>query len=458
MRTYAGTYGKDTIESNALSTNLLKYPEIASTLIRQFPQYSTAYFVDGFGRQAKEELIGDRQFKWFIQGRLSRPSTCTGTSTGTGVGNTQFSVEFEENYFNPYDVVRFASGVQAVILSEPTATAGGYTFQMKLQSGSATAAIVAADVVAGLTVGKVGTAFPEKSERGYENHVYPDQYTNWMTLSRKSSSISGDAATDVLWIEHNGQRLWFFKDEVEQRDQFMYENEIADWYGTSTMDANGNPMVFDNASGLPIYAGDGLLNQIDAANVDTYSGSLSEDRITEFLTQLRMNTGMATNQWLVYTGNAGKLAFHRAMKDLVMDNGNLLYDANVGRDQEIGVNFTSYSALGDKITLVHNPIFDDPNIHGNNIDAASGLPKESFRMVFLNFGMQNGVSNIERKVKGAGGISRSMVTKYIPGMINPFDQKSMMAANSRDSFSYEFLRESCLVVRNPLSCGQLKFA
>jgi len=68
------------------------------------------------------------------------------------------------------------------------------------------------------------------------------------------------------------------------------------------------------------------------------------------------------------------------------------------------------------------------------------------------------VSNIERKVKGAGGIDRGMIVKYIAGMVNPFDQKSMNAANGRDAFTCEVLCESCIVVRNPLSCGQLIFA
>ena len=99
-------------------------------------------------------------------------------------------------------------------------------------------------------------------------------------------------------------------------------------------------------------------------------------------------------------GIAGMVAFHEAMKDLVYPSGNLIYDAMVGKEQEIGVNFTSYNAIGQRMTLVHNPLFDDPNLHGNDIDPATGYPKESFRMVFLNMGTTNGVSNIEKKVKG----------------------------------------------------------
>lgn len=457
MKFHSGTYGKETQESNALVTNLLKYPEIAKTLIRQYPQYSLNYFLDGTSRFAKEELIGENAFRWPILGRLNRPSTCTGVLVGTGLGNSIFTVEFEENYFNPNDVVRFADESQAIVMGEPVPSVGGYTFSFILQTNEPLAVITAAAVTAGLTANTVGSAFPEGSDRGYENHVYPDWYINHIGIARKSKSITGSALTDVTWIENNGQRVWFFTDEKLMREEFLYQKELDSWYSTSTMDANGNSTVI-GTDGKPIVKGDGVLRQIDAANVDTYNGQLTEKRLTDFLAQLQLNTGNQNAHWMVFTGTAGKVAFHEAMKDLVYPAGNLVYDAAVGADTEIGVNFTSYNALGSRLTLVHNSLFDDPNLHGNNIDPVSGFPKESFRMVFLDMGTTDGVSNIERKVKGAAGIDRGMIIKYISGMVNPFNQGQMEAANSRDAFTCEILCESGIIVRNPLSCGQLVFA
>ena len=72
MKFHSGTYGKETQESNALVTNLLKYPEIAKTLIRQYPQYSLNYFLDGTGRFAKEELIGENAFRWPMKNKIQR--------------------------------------------------------------------------------------------------------------------------------------------------------------------------------------------------------------------------------------------------------------------------------------------------------------------------------------------------------------------------------------------------
>lgn len=457
MKIYSGKYSKETLESNSLVQNLLKYPEISSTITRQYPQYSVSYFVDGTGRFAKEDMIGDNKFQWAIQGRTNRPSTCTGTSTGTGASNAQFSVEFEENYFNPYDLIRFQSGVNAIVLGEPTSSAGGWTFQMKLQSNDTASAIVAADVVGGITVGKIGTQFPEKSQTGFQNHAFPDWHTNYIGINRKSFDISGSALTDITWVENNGQRLWYFKDEEEQRETFMYENEFQDWYGRSTMDVSGNCTTIDPSTGRPLVSGDGILAQIDASNIDTYSGVLTHNRLTDFLALLGMNTGISNNRWMVYTGTAGMVAFHNAMVSFLMPSGSGIYDLIGGKEITIGPNFKSYSAMGHTMTLVWAPIFDDPNIH-SAVDPISGLLKESFRMVFLNFGIKAGESNIERKIKGAGGMNRGLIMKYRPGMMNPYDMNSMTAPSSNDSFGVDYLREAGIVVRNPLSCGMLIFA
>ena len=76
-------------------------------------------------------------------------------------------------------------------------------------------------------------------------------------------------------------------------------------------------------------------------------------------------------------------------------------------------------------------------------------------MVFMDFGSTSGVSNVELVTKGAEGTNRSMIKKYVSGMVNPYDQSSMLAANADDKFEAHVLSETGIVVRNPLSCGIL---
>ena len=70
-------------------------------------------------------------------------------------------------------------------------------------------------------------------------------------------------------------------------------------------------------------------------------------------------------------------------------------------------------------------------------------------LVFLDMSVNQGVSNIELISKGAEGINRNWVKKYVPGMINPYDSKSMLAASGDDKFECHWLTQSGIIVRNP---------
>ena len=53
---YTGTYGAGTTAENALNTALMQYPEIARTLIKQYPRYAATYLLERTGRYATEKV------------------------------------------------------------------------------------------------------------------------------------------------------------------------------------------------------------------------------------------------------------------------------------------------------------------------------------------------------------------------------------------------------------------
>ncbi len=489
--TSTGTYGRGTTAANALNANLLQHPEIARTLISLYPRYSMTYLLERTRRMAKEKVLGDNSYEWKVMNRLNRKTMIQATGgSAIAAGATDNALKFEptsgggaEDQFNLFDVIRFPSGATGLIVAGPTSNA--YTVE-------AITAITAADNTVGQVVGRIGSAFPVGSSGSDvgENNAYPDTYKNWMTINRKKCTITGKDATDVSWIENNGQSLWYFTKEQQMMDQFMYEQELQRWYGQNSIttaatnysatnvdiissiaageyaDGTARAAVDGTSGGTGAHTiGDGVLAQISASNQASYSaGTLTEDIITEFIGKISLNAqGAEGNEWVVFTGTEGRIAFHRAMKDLIVApagamTGGSMADVKAGSDISLGGNFTSYYALGNKITIAYCPVFDDPHVHGASGGTNSfgdARLKESMKMVFMDFGSTSGVSNVELITKGANGINRSLVKKYIGGMVNPYDTKSMMAANGDDRFQCHVLSESGIIVRNPLSCGIL---
>tara|TARA_R110000765_G_scaffold426736_1_gene544011 strand:- start:6050 stop:7477 length:1428 start_codon:yes stop_codon:yes gene_type:complete len=470
-KVYTGTYGKDTTDETALVTNLLKYPEIGKKIISQYPRFSLTYLLEAAGRNAAEKVIGDYAFEWKMMGRYRKPATSNGTQTmaGTNAGDS-FTCILDHHTnsgiygdnLNVNDVVRFPSGATALVTNVPTAPSGTGDLTNTITLRAIDAVVDA--LVAGDVIGCIGNAFNQgslASEVG-QNYAYTDTYKNWLTLSRKKTKIMGTDLTDVTWIESNGHRLWYFTKEQQMTDQFMYELELQRWYGKKTSTdatAAGYPGdIGDFTAGLPIM-GDGLLAQIDGSNQATYTaGALTEEDIVNFIGTLSKNAINAEgNVFTVFTGTQGRIDFHRAMKDLLVSQGAgaaSMFAGKGGNDIALGANFSEYNVLGNKMILSYCPVFDDPNLH-NAMSSTFDSSNESGKMVFVDMGMQNGVSNVELIAKGAEGFNRSFVKKYVPGMVNPYDYSSMMAANGDDFFECQILSESGIILRNPLSCGIL---
>jgi len=475
-----GTYGAETTDETSLVSNLLKYPEIGKKLIELYPRYTLTYLLEAAGRQAAEKVIGDVAFEWKVMGRYSKPGVLSDDINTNGVsgdiaagatGTVSFrhdtSNGFYADLYNANDIVRFSDGTTAMVVGSPTSTGDG-TNNYRTYTIRAIDAITNANHTATDVVGRIGNAFNQgslASEVG-QNYAYPDTYKNWLTLSRKKCKIMGTDLTDVTWIESNGSRLWYFTKEQQMTDQFMYELELNRWYAkhsntTSAADYPGD--VGGPLTGLPVM-GDGLIEQIDTTNTATYTaGALTEEKITEFIGQLSLNAMQSEgNVWVVFAGTQGRIDFHRAMKELIvapsgsMTGGSFL-DVQEGRDIALGGNFSEYNALGNKIVVAHCPVFDDDTLH-NSISSSFNTSNESGRMVFMDFGTSSGVSNVELISKGAEGYNRNFLKKYVSGMVNPYDQNSMLAANGDDFFECHVLSESGIIVRNPLSCGILSNA
>ena len=470
-KVYTGTYGKDTTDETALVTNLLKYPEIGKKIISQYPRFALTYLLEAAGRNAAEKVIGDYAFEWKMMGRYRKPAIIdSGETLSAAAGALEtFVVDHDPtngiygDNLNVNDIVRFSDGTTAMVTDVPAITSSDTQNTITVRAIDALTVVLAV----GDVVGCIGNAFNQgslASEVG-QNYAYTDTYKNWLTLSRKKCKIMGSDLTDVTWIESNGHRLWYFTKEQQMTDQFMYELELQRWYGKKSFDgtgANAYPgdtgITDDITSGLPVM-GDGLLAQIDSSNQATYTaGALTEEDIVNFIGTLSKNALNAEgNVFTVFTGTQGRIDFHRAMKDLLVSQGAggaSTFAGKGGNDVALGANFSEYNVLGNKMILSYCPVFDDPNLH-NSISSTFDASNESGKMVFVDMGMQNGVANVELIAKGAEGFNRSFVKKYVPGMVNPYDYSSMMAANGDDFFECQILSESGIILRNPLSCGIL---
>ena len=482
-------------EDNSLETQLNKYPEINKKIIDLYPQFGVNYLLEKFGRVSNSQVekagLKDNAYRWKMRGHFFKPGYATGKVKFNGKANNAaalgvaaaplntvdqiFSIGIKHNPankeiatdYNPNDLIRFQSGTVAIVL-EPVFVDGTVgVLTCKLVNGEITVADVTADNI----VGRIGTAFGEFSEGGYQNDTNEEWFINWTTTHRKGFTISGDAMTNVAWIVPKGGSgpLWYFQKIDDEKKRFKRMQELMALYGRKSMTTTGHQLFgingtnqltqtgFNQKSGkkAPVI-GDGLLAQISDSNKASYNVNtgFSDAFLTEYLARLAQRSiggGSQGKEWVVLAGTLGRLVLDKSFKAIAgvtASNGGSMTDLDSGRDLSLGANFTTYHALGHKFTVLHYDVLDDPSIH-----ATSGGISGNGDIIFLDWGVQDGQANISMYHKDG----RNYIEKLVDGMhsLGGADM-GRRVASGLDGATIEMLSQTMTVVKNPLSCGILK--
>jgi hypothetical protein len=482
-------------EDNSLETQLNKYPEISKKVIDVAPQFGVNYLLEKFGRVSGKNVeahgLSENAYRWKTRGHYFRPAYSAALSKNDGEATSAaqmsapsaplstvdqiFSIGIKHapankevgTDFNPNDLIRFQSGTVAIVLKSPVIEGSITILTAKIVNGTMSVADLSADTV----VGRIGTAFGEYSKGGYQNDRNEDWFINWTTTHRKGFAITGDAMTNVGWIvPNNGSGpLWYFEKINDEKKRFERMKESMAFYGRKSMTTAGHELMGKNGTNALTMSGfnanngrtapvigDGLLAQISDANKASFDidTGFTDAFLTEYLARLAQRSiggGSQGKEWVVLAGTKGRLILDKSFKKIsgvTESAGGSMTDLETGKDLSLGANFTTYHALGNKFTIMHYDLLDDPSLH-----SSSGGIVGTGDIIFMDWGLQDGVPNISMFHKKG----RNHIEKYINGMHTlGGSDLGKMASSGLDGAGVEFLSQTMTVVKNPLSCGILK--
>jgi len=312
-------------------------------------------------------------------------------------------------------------------------------------------------------VSREGSAYEEYSdESDIVNYNTPLKLRNHLTTMRLSYDITGSAYSSKMVIE--------MKDPKTGKSSYLWSDyqewvALRQWY--QTMDRflvyskyNANPdgtTDLKGTNGRPVYIGAGLLQQIAASNRQSYT-KLTADLLEDYLFNLSYNImAKGERKFVALTGEMGMKEFDRILKEKA--SGYQLVDTKFvsgsGQELTLGGQFTTYKMLnGIELTLKHFPLYDDI-VYNRSLHPVSGKPLESYRMTFVDFGMRDGESNVQKVVRK----DREMAMWHIAGSVAPgtghAKSKSTLRANAKDGYSVNFLTEQGIMMKDPTTSGEL---
>lgn len=398
----------------------------------------------GYGVNNTVRELDDVQFTYPVMGRDDKACSILTTNSGTtlGIGNQPFYLTFGDNWIKRFYIIQSQGGSQAYVLEDPEPQpTGGFRYKCVLDPAGPSDYLPTSEATAGALWVPLHTAVPESESRTTETGmVMPGRFKNQMGFMRTGMSWAGNSANKTMNIEVTNpqtgdkSKVWM--------DWFMWQFEkkwIVDcehyyWYSRYNRLTDGTVPLKDMLSGKVIPRTSGVLEQI--GNKSTYSSLTYNTLSTKVGDALFGQSDSGNMSITLMTGTGGMREFHQAMVNAgatllgPLGAGDIAskFVTGTGYNLALGGYFDSFYHIdGYTIKVKKNPVFDVGRVAmASPKHPISGLPLESYRMVFLDDSDVDGQPNIVHVAQKG----RAYMDGVIPGLTPMPKSLQILAGNS----------------------------
>lgn len=464
LRLYEDTFNASAMtDENSLAAAMLTQPDVLSPVIthlsgQEDKRFPLSFLTEGMGAT---KYINDVEYDYPVMGRLNKAVECTAQS-GQGANHTRIKLTFPERWFIRQYILEAPDGTQVRVMDDPVAVATGYEYSVQLVNPDGAATAAADTFVNKMFVQLYAPAAMSGSRGNESNWVAPSKMRNQISLIRKSYAYEGNMPDRVVNFEFNvggrSTNLWYDFEEYQHMLRWKEETEYALWFSQYNRDANGIIHLKDD-NGKPVLLGAGVLEQIP--NVDSYS-SLTANKLKSVVRDALYGASDAQDMNItLFTGIGGMEEFDSAMKN-ELSAGTYIKNTDPGSfvngsssNLVMGGFFTSYKHIdGHTITVRHLPLLD----HGaralnSDRHPITGLPMESYRMIFLDMSTYDG----EKNVQYISRKGRELVRWAVAGAsVPPGFAGNATRATDVDGSSVHFMKECGIAIRRATNCLHLE--
>lgn len=423
--------------------------------------------------------LDDMQYHYPV---LSRTDKAVGIATNLystgdtpGLGNSYFVIPFTDNWIKRFHIIESPRLVQARVMADPVKRGDYWEYTCQLDPADAAEYCTLTELQAGTLWTDITTSSPESGSTGTEfRRVAPGKKKNQMSVIRHSHAWAGNAANKVMHytIEADGKEIkgWMDWENFLFEREWLSKKENAYWYNRYNRQSDGTIAIKDLLTGKVIPRGAGILEQIP--NYYTYSVltyKKLQNTVRDALFSQGDTRGMSVT---LLTGTGGIQEFNNALKqsgsvEVIPSNviltgekfisGSTPYNLALG-----GFYDRMYHIDGYDIKVKYNAIFDmGKRALKSPKHPQTGLPLESYRMVFIDDMDFDGEPNIVHVTQ----TGRSLIDGIVPGM-TPMpknfksmaggDNGTMFKATDKDESSYHRLSVCGVEIRRASRCIHLE--
>lgn len=396
--------------------------------------------------------------------------TAVTAASKAGIGYAEFELVFNEAYFFDVNIiVGHKHEYQIQIVDDPIAEGTNYVYRCKLITGDPTLFIPYEELVAGKRFSKLfsGVEATLSKKGGKVNYTSPFKMKNYFSRLRMEDVVPGNMISRPLGVSfqlkepRSGEvktvSTWQDYRDWEFERQYRYEKNNMLYYARLNVAADG---TFKNKgkSGYEYEQGAGIKQQIESANTVFYpTDNFDIDWVTNLLLDLSINRKPFDSREFVFrTGERGMVQWSKALENKAQlytplhDSTRIV--ANGNKMTYKGQFLEYWGPQGIKITVMHDPMKDDPITH--KIIHPDGGPAESYTYDILDVGTSDGEPNV-RMVFQKG---MEDLRGYEPGLRDPFSPNGKMKimSTSTDGYKHHRMFVGGAMVKDPTRCLVLK--
>lgn len=355
-------------------------PHRIGVVARMYTDNTLNFITDGlrniFYKDEKADqfqLSSSLLFEWIVETNNIKKVEFAEVPIGSGENGTEITMAFRENYYQKYDIFRIdKTKQQCQVVSRPIRKRDDYwEVQVRLIDNDYDTILDTDGCQVGDTTTFQSVAMPELSEEGYSKfQSQMERHRNFMTTFRADASWSSlyaiqenvfmSIADDKDQTKSEGVYK-MLKKEKELLDTFMYAMNTGLTFNKGNIDVNGKATISEPETGRPIYIGEGLIPQIEAAaNKYCYSNRPNLQLFNMIISDMADKAQSDTGNKFIFIVN------RKMWNDLQMTLGEYLANyrtdgtymysksANkgLGGYVKVGATFDTYEYAGNQVSFV----------------------------------------------------------------------------------------------------------
>ncbi len=389
-----------------------------------------------------------------------------------GFGGLEFTIKVDEPYLEPADEISpgVPTEVQARVQAKLGRHGDGWLYLCAAKIlGDGRQYIPAKYFKPGVAWAKLWASGEEGNQQKGSTRFYNPGMTISMTggkinkLYKMTDYATMNRLSKVcqIGIQYEGKKFmgWVSMAEYQAKTEWMQEISRYIWFSKTTSDS----YRIHGSTNYKVDHAPGVFEQI-MSNGHVYPYSLlTANGVKEFINRIQYGrvAPAQRGELFLFSGEIGIQKMSEVfMNELNRQNIQLLADHFVTKNGDTGINSNALTIgaqatrwrmpNGTIIRLVHEPAFDDINIHFE-LNPLTGFPKFSETFVFMEIGRDAMNSNtllLEPKSQNGQSVAYRMGNVNLPGFAN-----GEFVATHEDAFSVSFTKYLSVLIKDPTRCG-----